>query len=185
MPVGAYHRFRAHTGEKLDRWQEGALILFGLRLLGLAMLACGLVWLIEPGWLAWAAWPLPAWLRWAGVALAAGGGVLMSWTMHNLGKNLTDTVVTRREHALVTTGPYRWIRHPFYTACLLGVAGGSLMMANWLVMLLGVLGAALLYTRTKKEEENLIKRFGDAYRQYMQRVGRFLPRLPFSESDVD
>jgi hypothetical protein len=42
MPLAAYHRFRAHTGEKLDRWQEGTVILFGLRLTGVVLAAAGL-----------------------------------------------------------------------------------------------------------------------------------------------
>jgi len=56
---------------------------------------------------------------------------LLVWMFRTLGRNLTDTVVTRKEHTLVTTGPYRWIRHPFYTSAgLLGVAN-SLAAANW------------------------------------------------------
>ena len=39
---------------------------------------------------------------------------LLVWTFRCLGKNLTDTVVTRQEHTLVMQGPYRWVRHPFY-----------------------------------------------------------------------
>ena len=40
--------------------------------------------------------------------------VLLIWTLRSLGPNLTDTVVTRQAHTLVTRGPYRWVRHPFY-----------------------------------------------------------------------
>ena len=63
--------------------------------------------------------------------------LLLFWTFHSLGKNLTDTVVTRREHSLVTHGPYRWVRHPFYVVLFLWVLSFSLLTANWLLALVG------------------------------------------------
>jgi protein-S-isoprenylcysteine O-methyltransferase Ste14 len=86
-------------------------------------------------------------------------------------------VVTRKEHTLVTTGPYRWIRHPFYTSAALAILGNSLAAANWFIFSAGSLVFVLMAIRVRKEEENLIARFGDDYRNYMQRTGRFLPRL--------
>jgi protein-S-isoprenylcysteine O-methyltransferase Ste14 len=56
--------------------------------------------MIEPDWMAWSSLPLPSWLRWLGVALAVCSGVLVVWTFHHLGKNLTDTVVTRESRAI-------------------------------------------------------------------------------------
>src|SRR5262245_44196046 len=82
MPLGLYHRIRSHTGEKLDRWQEGVVILFGLRLTALAMFASGVAWMIDPRWMAWSALPIPAWLRWLGFAVAVCAGVLWVWTVH-------------------------------------------------------------------------------------------------------
>ena len=101
----------------------------------------------------------------------------MVWTFHNLGKNLTDTVVTRQEHSLITSGPYRWVRHPFYLAGALGALGVCLATANWFFAVLGAVVLIFLYRRTRIEEAKLVERFGDDYRSYMQRVGRFLPRL--------
>jgi protein-S-isoprenylcysteine O-methyltransferase Ste14 len=177
LPVGLYHRFRSLTDEKLDRWQEGVFILFGLRLTGLVMFAGGIAWMINPQWMAWSSMPLPVWLRWAGVALAGSAGILLAWTFHNLGKNLTDTVVTRKEHSLVTTGPYRWVRHPFYLTGLLGVLAVSLATANWFFLVVGAVGFGFLAIRTRTEEAKLIERFGDDYRDYMKRVGPLVPRL--------
>ena len=177
MPFGLYHRLRANTGEKLDRWQEGVLILFGLRLTSLTLAVGGIGWLINPAWLAWAAMPIPAWIRWIGLAMAGLGGMLLVWTFRNLDKNLTDTVVTRKQHTLVTTGPYRWIRHPFYASYLLGFVGCSVAAANWLFLLLGTIGFGFMLARIRIEEQKLIERFGDAYRRYMARTGRFVPRI--------
>ena len=80
---------------------------------------------------------------------------LLFWTFHSLGKNLTDTVVTRREHTLVTHGPYRWVRHPFYVVVFLWGLSLSLLTANWLLALLGVAAMTMLVTRTRIEEAKL------------------------------
>ena len=177
-PWAAYHRMRAHTGEKLDRWQEGPFILFGLRLGGLPMFIAGLAWFIHPPSMAWSSLPLPAWARWLGLALACCTGLLLVWTFRNLGRNLTDTVVTRKDHVLITSGPYRYVRHPFYLAFALGTLGGSLAMANWFVLLGAAIPMGFLLARTPVEEQKLLERFGVEYQSYSRRVGRFVPRWP-------
>ena len=127
--------------------------------------------------MAWSSVPLPAWLRWTGVGLCACSGGLVFWTFRRLGKNLTDTVVTRREHTLVTNGPYRWVRHPFYVSGGLFAVGTSFVAANWFLFVSGVLFICLIVIRTRIEEENLLTRFGESYPAYMERTGRFIPRL--------
>ena len=52
-----------------------------------------------------------------------------------------------------------------------------MMADNWFIALLGVLAFIAMATRTSKEEANLIEKFGDEYRVYMQRTGRFLPKV--------
>ncbi len=132
--------------------------------------------------MAWSSVPLPVWVRWIGVAIGVLGALLLTWTFHCIGKNITDTVVTRKEHFLVTTGPYRWVRHPFYVAFALAMLANSLVTANWFVFATGAVVLLLLVIRTSKEEEKLIERFGDEYRQYMATTGRFWPRLFRQES---
>ena len=167
LPVGFYHRFRAATSEKLDRRQEGLVLLISIRFLGLLAMLGLVAYMIDPTWMAWSSVPLPVWLRWAGVGLGMLAAALLVWTFRNLGKNITDTVVTRKEHFLVMTGPYRWVRHPFYLSLALAVLANSLVTANWYVFATGAVVFVLLVLRTSKEEENLIERFGDDYRQYM------------------
>ena len=104
-PATTKSAIRANTAEKLDRWQEGALILFGLRGIAFVLLIGCLVWLVHPAGLAWAEIPLPTCVRWSGVSLAGLAFLMYPWTFHHLGRNLTDTVVTREAHFLVTTGP--------------------------------------------------------------------------------
>jgi hypothetical protein len=53
----------------------------------------------------------------------------------------------------------------------------SLIAANWFLFVTGVVLFCLFIIRTRTEEENLVARFGDSYRAYMERTGRFLPRI--------
>ncbi|MGH8009325.1 MAG: hypothetical protein ACREQ3_20235, partial [Candidatus Binatia bacterium] len=107
LPVAVYHRLKSQaTREKLDRWQEGPFILFTLRPVGIAAMLGLIAYMVSPSWMAWSSVDLPEWLRWSGIALGVIAGGLLIWTFRSLGKNLTDTVVTRRDHTLVTTGPY-------------------------------------------------------------------------------
>jgi protein-S-isoprenylcysteine O-methyltransferase Ste14 len=121
--------------------------------------------------------PLPAALRWTGAAICVLTACLMFWTMSSLGPNLTDTVVTRRDHTLVTSGPYRWVRHPFYDCMALFVLSLSLLAANWFLLATGILLFAQLALRSRTEEAELLARFGQPYRDYRSSTGRFLPRL--------
>lgn len=118
--VTLYHRLRSWASkEELDRQQEGLFILATLRPVGLLLWLGVIAYMVNPAWMAWSSVSLPAWLRWTGVGLFAIGVGLLTWTLRRLGTNLTDTVVTRRAHTLVTHGPYHWVRHPFYDAMAL------------------------------------------------------------------
>ena len=166
------------TGEKLDRTQEGVAMMIVLRLGGLALWAGVIAFMIDPALMAWSALPLPAGARWAGVGLTILTAALLAWTLRSLGPNLTDTVVTRASHTLVTRGPYRWVRHPFYDCMALFVVSIALMMANWFVSVAGAVMFTLLAIRSRTEEDKLLERFGEPYRAYRASTGRFLPRLP-------
>ena len=178
LPVALYHRIRSQaSGEKLDRRQEGPFILFTLRPCGLAAMGGLVAFVLDPAWMSWASLPLPAALRWAGVGVGLPTVALGVWTFRSLGRNITDTVVTRREHMLVTNGPYRYVRHPFYVTTALAFAANALAAANWFIALTGFAALTLLVLRTATEEAKLVERFGDDYRRYMTRTGRFFPRV--------
>lgn len=171
-----YHRIKAHRpGEKISRKQEGKLI--WLRLFGLAVLIAVILQIARPASMHWSTLSLPVALRWIGAAWAVTSLPLIYWVFHTLGSNLTDTVVTRKDHTLVTRGPYRWVRHPLYTTLVVWWMGMSLLLSSWLIPLLFSPIGVYLYIRTPLEEANLVERFGEAYGGYMNRTGRFLPRL--------
>ena len=175
FPILLYHRIKAVSREPLDRRQEGVFILATLRPVGLVMAVSLITYLVNPARMAWSAIALPAWVRWSGLGMIAVAGALLFWTLHSLGPNLTDTVVTRKAATLVVKGPYRWVRHPFYDSVGLLLLAISLVAANWFLMLTGAIVLTLLVIRTPREEDRLVARFGDSYRQYMARTNRFLP----------
>jgi protein-S-isoprenylcysteine O-methyltransferase Ste14 len=177
ISISIYYRSGAEraSGEKLDRSQEGKFLRILLRLGGLLLWLALIAYLINPAWLPWAFFPAPGWLRWLGVGVAGLAWLLVFWMFRSLGKNITDTVVTRRKHQLVTHGPYWWIRHPLYTFGTLFFLGLGLIASSWLILLMACLAFVLLSLRTPKEEEQLLARFGEEYAAYMQRTGRFLP----------
>lgn len=165
------------TGEKLDRTQEGMAMMITLRLAGLALWGSAIAFMVDPASMAWASLPLPVGLRWAGAGIGVVTPLLLIWTLRSLGPNLTDTVVTRQAHTLVTRGPYRWVRHPFYDCMALFTLSLGLMCANWFVLAAGVAVFGLLTSRSRTEESKLLERFGESYRAYRASTGRFVPGI--------
>jgi protein-S-isoprenylcysteine O-methyltransferase Ste14 len=177
LMIMLHHRLRSwESKEPLDRRQEGLFILATLRPIGLLLWVGVFAYLIDPAWMAWSSVPLPAWLRWCGVGVFAMGVALLVWTLRRLGTNLTDTVVTRQAHTLITQGPYRWVRHPFYDAMALLVVAIALIAANWFILVTGAFVFLLLAVRSQTEEALLSARFGEEYRAYKESTGRFVPR---------
>jgi len=171
-------RFKAaSSGERISKEEEGRWMAVTLRGAGLLLWFSTFAYLFFPSWVAWAAMPLPVGLRWFGLLAVAICCGLFYWTLHELGKNLTDTVVTRRNAVLVTSGPYRWVRHPYYVVSALLMASVTLVTANALIGASSLFVISLLVIRTPKEEEKLAERFGTPYRDYMAVTGRFLPRF--------
>ena len=75
-----------------------------------------IAWLFWSRALAWAYLPLPTPMRWLGVALLLPALAFFAWSFRSLGGNYRGGVGLYDAHELVTTGPYRWIRHPIYLA---------------------------------------------------------------------
>jgi protein-S-isoprenylcysteine O-methyltransferase Ste14 len=177
--ISVYYRRRAQQDSKdeITYRDEGPFIMYALRLLGMGLWIAVIAYMINPNWMKWASIILPTWFRWSAVGLAGIAWGFTFWMFRSLGKNITATVVTRKAHSLVMDGPYRWIRHPLYTFATLFYISLGLIAANWFIPLIALLVFAMLAVRTPKEEEKLIEKFGEDYRRYMQRTGRFLPRL--------
>ena len=177
--ISSYFRRKAdqETGEKISRKVDGTALMTIIRIGGLILWLSPLIYLINPKWMAWSKIGLPNEARWVGVGIGILCVAGVYWLFSSIGSGITPTSATRTQHTLVTSGPYRWIRHPLYTiGSSLFVAFG-MMADNWFIAVLGILTFILMAIRTPKEEANLIAKFGDEYREYMKRTGRFLPKL--------
>ena len=172
-----YHRLRARSDEKITHEAEGRAFALVLRLFGFGLWVSTLAYLVAPRSVAWAAVPIAPVVRWCAVVVAAAAAVGLVRTLVALGKNLTDTVVTRREATLVTDGPYAWVRHPFYTTAFILMGAVAVAAANLLLGACVVGIITMLVLRTPQEEEQLIAAFGDDYREYMRTTGRYWPRI--------
>src|SRR5262245_62886250 len=93
-----------------------------------------LSYIIKPDGMAWAELPLPTWLRCVGVVIGLLSVPSAYWVFTSIGRNVSETVLTKRDHALVTVGPYRWVRHPLYTTGMALLLAIGLMAAHWLIL---------------------------------------------------
>jgi protein-S-isoprenylcysteine O-methyltransferase Ste14 len=158
--------------------KEGKVNMAVRAVLGLGYIGALIVYAFFPSFLAWAAFSLPAWVRWIGAGITGAALLLLAWVQWSLGKNFSTTLHLRQGHLLVTKGPYRWVRHPMYTALFLLGVGFLLLTANWAVGVPLIVALPILVAvRIGNEEALMIEQFGDEYRAYMQHTGRFLPRL--------
>jgi protein-S-isoprenylcysteine O-methyltransferase Ste14 len=90
-----------------------------------------------------------------------------------------------KEQALITSGPYHFIRHPIYTAFLLILGSTLLISANWMIGTAWIGMTVLEITsRIGFEESLMLEYFGDQYREYMKRTGQLLPRLNIVTTSV-
>ncbi|RMG93888.1 MAG: isoprenylcysteine carboxylmethyltransferase family protein [Chloroflexi bacterium] len=179
LTVSASFRRRARvTGGTIARTEEGRGMLFLRLLFALPLWFSFLGYGLNPNWLSWSQVALPVWLRWVGVGLGLVCVPMLWWVFVSIGSNISETVLTKESHELVTYGPYRWVRHPLYGVALLLLAGCSLMAANWFMGLMTVLsGGMIVWFVIPREEAALIARFGEEYKRYRERVGMLFPKI--------
>lgn len=136
------------------------------------------IFYIATSWWPEAGHPVPLWAGGLGTVLFAAA-VWILWRAHaDLGMNWSASLQLREQHELVTGGIYASIRHPIYAAHWLWVIAQALLIPNWLVGFAGLATFPFIYFyRIPREEQMMLDRFGDAYREYLGRTGRVLPRL--------
>ena len=178
--IGVPHRIRAdRTGGRVSRRVDPLWFWILMGVVGPPVALSCVAFLVQPRWIDFAQVDVPPWARLMGLPIALAGLGLFLWMFRHLGVNVTPTSMPRTNATLVTTGPYRWIRHPMYTAALILIIATTLMTANLVVAIGGVAMFALLAARSRVEERRLVEKFGDAYSAHQRRTGRFLPRPNF------
>ncbi len=126
--------------------------------------------------LPWLTLPYPRLVLDAGIVLLAAGSLLRRYCFRILGEYFTAAVTVRAGQPVVEMGPYRWIRHPGYTAGFIMFLGIGLAFGNWLSLTVFFLEIAVVYSqRIKAEEKALLDTLGEPYRAYLARTNRFIP----------
>ena len=164
---------RLPTASRPDRVRER--VLMPISFSGLFLVPVIYVLTGEPAVADYPFRPLQAWL---GTAVFAASLSLFFLVHRQLGENWSVTLEVRRRHALVTSGLYRWIRHPMYSAFWLWAAAQALLLPNWIAGSAGLVGfGTLFFFRVGREEQMMIEAFGDEYRAYMARTKRIIPGI--------
>jgi protein-S-isoprenylcysteine O-methyltransferase Ste14 len=113
----------------------------------------------------------------AGAVVTVVGLALTVWARQTLGTNWSGTVTVKKEHELITAGPYRYVRHPIYSGLLLGFVGSALAWGQWRGLLALVLAVYALWRKWRIEERFMRDTFGTAYSDYAARTPAVIPRL--------
>lgn len=179
MVIRAFYQSRVLRDKREVDIREGSLSLIAGAIAALTSIVFGAEYLFFPGFFSFAyVLRYPVWVRWLGGLLLAVGITLLGFSHHHLGKDFHSLVVSKENQVLVETGPYRWIRHPIYTAYLMNYLGGGLLSSNLILTLVPVtMYRILVALRVGKEEAVMRETFGQTYTGYEERTGRLCPRI--------
>jgi protein-S-isoprenylcysteine O-methyltransferase Ste14 len=178
--ISGYYRKRARqSGEVIARRQEGSSVLL-LRMAGALLVGVSFfAYVFAPTWLAWSDMHLPQWLRFTAAILGLAGLLAIRWVFVSIGTNISETILTKKTHQLVTHGPYRWIRHPLYAFALFELLCLAVLASSWFLLLFPLIAFVVFrWIVIPREEANLIKVFGEQYEEYRRHTGALIPRFP-------
>jgi protein-S-isoprenylcysteine O-methyltransferase Ste14 len=113
-------------------------------------------------------------LRVIGTVLLAAGLGLAIWARIYLGRNWGMPMTKKEEPELVTSGPYRYVRHPIYSGLLLALLGTALATNLYLLIALAIAGAYFIYSATV-EERLMTDSFPGAYGKYKSATKMLIP----------
>lgn len=115
-----------------------------------------------------------AWLEGFGLALFLAGLGLAVWARVYLGTNWGTPMSERVDPELVTSGPYRSVRHPIYSGLIMAMIGTAMAVTLYFLVALAVLGPYFVYSATV-EERTMARLFPDTYPAYRQRTRMLIP----------
>jgi protein-S-isoprenylcysteine O-methyltransferase Ste14 len=114
-------------------------------------------------------------IQYLGILLLLIGCGFAVWARVTLGGNWSGMVTVKENHALITHGPYAWVRHPIYTGILLALVGTALALGTLVTMLEVPLIALALWLKLRTEEKLMFETFGEQYMEYRQQVKALVP----------
>ena len=109
-----------------------------------------------------------------GLAIWVLGLGLAVWARIYLGRNWGMPTSTKEDPELVTSGPYRTIRHPIYTGILLAMIGSAIAVSVWWLIAVALIGGYFIYSAFV-EERNMTRLFPSAYPEYQQSTKMLIP----------
>jgi len=175
---GYYVKYHSKPEDATVKKREEGIVSKIAGLLGMLGFLSMIAYVINPNWLGFASLSLPVWLRWTGVGTAVVGFALLQWAQVTLANSWSDTPRMMKEQTLITSGPYRTIRHPIYTAFVLILGSTLFISSNWLIGLCwGGMTILEVASRIGFEESLMLEFFGEQYREYMKKTGRLLPKF--------
>lgn len=118
--------------------------------------------------------PVNAVLSSISVIVAVAGMAFLVWARQTLGSNWSQIVSAKHGHELVTSGPYRYVRHPMYTGGLVACIGSAIVVGGGFVFLLILLGVIFLW-RVGAEDRLLARQFPDEFPDYARRTKALVP----------
>jgi protein-S-isoprenylcysteine O-methyltransferase Ste14 len=128
--------------------------------------------------LPWFVIPYPRIALDTGTVLLIVGSLLRRYCFRILGEYFTAAVTVTADQPVITRGPYRWIRHPGYTAGFIMFIGIGLALGNWLSLSTLFIVLCFVYSRRiRAEEEALLSIIGEPYRAYMATTKRLIPLI--------
>jgi protein-S-isoprenylcysteine O-methyltransferase Ste14 len=136
-----------------------------------------LIYFINPSWIIFISIPFPQFVNWMGAIFGLLGIALLIWVHLILGKEWSADLQLNTDHQLIESGPYSRIRHPMYTALITIYLALGIISSNYIVLTVFILIIISVIIRIPEEEKMMIEKFGERYRIYMQKTGRFLPKF--------
>lgn len=110
----------------------------------------------------------------AGLALFAAGLLFAVWARLSIGRNWGTPMMQKDDPELVTSGPYRLVRHPIYSGILAAGAGTAVALSWWWLVAVALGGAYFVYSAAV-EERFLTERFPDGYPAYRRSTKMLIP----------
>jgi protein-S-isoprenylcysteine O-methyltransferase Ste14 len=166
----------AGLGAKPTRWRES----YRSQLFHRVPLALGFILLAAPRLLPRALdlrlLPPGEALAVASLLLVVAGLGFTVWARRHLGRNWSAAVTVKEDHALIRTGPYRWVRHPIYTGALLALLGTAAAVDELRAILALLLAFAALLYKSRVEEARMAEIFPD-YALYRRTTPALIPFL--------
>jgi protein-S-isoprenylcysteine O-methyltransferase Ste14 len=119
--------------------------------------------------------PRAAWFGPVGAVMVLCGLLFAVWARLTIGGNWSGVVTLKQDHQLVTSGPYRLVRHPIYTGLLFAMIGNVAAFDAWGPLLAFVIVLVAFLRKMKTEERFMMDAFGPIYAAYSARTPALVP----------